>query len=1204
MKIKRLSIQGFKSFVDRVVLDFAAEPAAIIGPNGCGKSNVIDAIRWVTGEQNPRHLRGRQMEDVIFNGSEARKPVGMAEVVLTFSNERAKAPSRFAAFSEIEVARRLYRSGESEYYINRVRCRLRDVVDLFTDTGIGKEGYSIVEQGQVSWLVNARPEERRVLFEEAAGVNRFKHRRDTAIRRLEATKENLLRVSDIIAEVKRQLNSLNRQAKKAERYRAAKEALKDIDLRLSSMEYALILQKKSAKEKKIEEAGDEAIRLATEKSAAELRRDTALSELHGVEERYQAIGEKVSALEKELGAGEREVELSRIRGEELQRDIARLTSEIDDLSRKKDAAGAAIEETRSSLAGAAASTKEGEAALSRLKSELDEMLGELGGKTALEAEMKARLVQNRARLSDIRHALQSAIDEERREREREARCGAGMQEATEKIAALEDPLENLKRDMALSTEQGESLESEARGLREELAGLEEKRRGLISGVEGLKEARAAARARLNTLEEMERNLDNVHGGARAILKGGTLRGVHGIVADFIEANAGFERAVEAALAERLEYVIVEGQGEGLEAIGFLKSNSGGRGSFVPLKDLRPAPSAVPAGLAGRIGARPLVDEIKIRDGYGPMVKALMGETLLVNDMDEALALWRTDGMFSTIVTLEGERLNPEGVITGGGSGGPGGGILQRRGEIKGIKGEISGFEARLGELVAALSAIDNDIASARQGLERLAEDLHRVEIQRVNTEGETKRQETELKSLIQLQSDLAAGKEEARAALERLSEKKRALAAEREAIEGAIKGDEEGLGEVVTAIAAMEEKKSALSARVTASQVELARLTERRRALETRLGEQERLVEELGRALKARLDEKALAETGVEEKEKEAAEAEARLKGLYNGLVAAREERAREEGALASIRGRIKEVEEAISALDEKKRRLEEEQGALGFGLKELELRASNLEERLAERYGLGLKDLQPTKTPSSGDAAEERDGRGAVTGDAPDAGAPVDMASLREERDALQARILAMGEVSLSALEEYRELEGRHAFLLAQQEDLTKSTEGLMKAIARINRTSRARLRAAFDEINERFRENFPKFFRGGHAELRLTDETNILESGIDIVAQPPGKKLQNISLLSGGEKALTAVSLIFSIFLIKPSPFCLLDEVDAPLDEANIDRFNAFVRDISNISQFILITHNKRTMEVVDRLYGVTMEEPGVSKIVSVRF
>jgi len=1189
MKIKKLSIQGFKSFVDRVVLDFAAEPAAIIGPNGCGKSNVIDAIRWVTGEQNPRHLRGKQMEDIIFNGSEARKPVGMAEVVLTFSNERAKAPVRFASFSEIEVARRLYRSGESEYYINKVRCRLRDVVDLFTDTGIGKEGYSIVEQGQVSWLVNARPEERRVLFEEAAGINKFKHKRDTALRRLESTKDNLIRVGDIISEVKRQLNSLNRQAKKAERYRAAKEAIKELDMSLASMERALLIEKRGQNQKRIEEAGDASIAVAAKKTGLEDRRDEALSGLTGLEDRYRAVEEKVIDLEKELGAGERKAELARMRSAELTRNRQRLANEIESLKEKKQTAKRAVEETMASLDETLVSINEAQEDLDAQNKGLNEVLRALEAAAAEEAAIKSRLVQGRAGLSDIRHALQTAISDEDRAREQEAKCGAGIVETRARILSMRQPLDSLKKDMTTSDQRGRTLEDSLSGLRSKLSELVGQRHKLLGEIEGAKETRAAERARLKTLEEMENNLENIHGGARSILKKGNLRGVHGIVADFIEANPGYEKAVEAALAERLEYVIVEGQGESLDAIGFLKTNAGGRGSFVPLSDLRPTPSAVPAGFAARSGVRTLAGEITVRDGYQHIIEALLGDAVIVNNLNEALELWQRDGAFTTIVTLEGERLSPDGIITGGGLGASDSGILQRRGEIKSITNNLSVLETKVTELTGALDDIDKKVAAGQSELDELKAGLHRVELDRVNTDSEIKRQENEIETLLRLSEDLQRDQKEAGAAIEEIIEKKKKLAREREALERDVLGDEQTLESLLGEISSIEKKKEIINESVTASQVELARVTERRTALEARIIEGEALQKELAEVLESRVRERALAESSIEEKNREVEEAGHKLKGLYTELEAMRLRRTEEQEALASVTSGIKELEGEIAELNEKSRKLEELKGTLGFGLKEIEMQVSALAEKMDERYGLRLEDI-----PAMAEVEE-----------AGEAGAaPEETASLKTRRDELHAKILAMGEVSLSALDEYRELEKRHAFLIEQQEDLTKSTDGLMRAIARINKTSRAMFSSVFEEINNKFKENFPKFFRGGKAELKLTDETNILESGIEIVAQPPGKRLQNINLLSGGEKALTAVSLIFSIFLIKPSPFCLLDEVDAPLDEANIDRFNTFVRDISNVSQFILITHNKRTMEVVDKLYGVTMEEPGVSKIISVKF
>jgi len=1194
VRIKKLSIQGFKSFVDKVVLNLAAEPAAIIGPNGCGKSNIIDAIRWVTGEQNARHLRGKNMEDIISNGSESRKPVGMAEVILTFTNERGKAPSRFAGFSEIEVARRLYRSGESEYYINKVKCRLRDVAELFTDTGIGKQGYSIVEQGQVSWLINARPEERRVLFEEAAGINKFKNKRDTALRRLASTKDNLLRVSDIISEVKRQLNSLNRQAKKAERYRAAKEALKEVDLQLTSLEYSLLQAKRLENEKKIAEAEDLGAGLLAEGARLESGRDEAQSDLAGVEARYKVIEETVYTLEKTLATEEREAEVARIRSEELTRNNTRLQSEIAEAETKKGAAARGLSETERALEEAGVSLAERQRELDLLFTDLKAAELELQGRRQVEGKLKASLVEETARLSNIKFSIQTAIKDEGREREREAKTGAGILNARQRIESLTEPLALLQQDVAQSTEKGESLESSILELRNRLQNLEGRKHTLNNEIDGGKESRAADNARLSTLLEMEKNLENIHGGARSILKEGKLQGIHGIIADYIDTNPGYEKAVEAALAEKLEYVIVESQGETLDAIGFLKTNAGGRGSFVPVHDLRPAPSAVPAGYAANNGVKAISDEIKIRDGYSHIVKTLLGDTIIAQDLNEAIDIWRTEGLFKTIVTLDGERLSPEGVITGGGLGASDGGILQRRGEIKAIKKSLSLLETNLGVLTGEMTDLEEKIASGRHELDELTASLHRVEIKQVNTGSEIKRRENELKTLRELQQNLESENNTATEALLAIAEKNKSLQRERGALEESLSVNDKELSRLGEETSLIEEKKTAISASVTASKIELARVTERSGALETRRGDQQRLIEELANLFLQRVNEKARSEAEIEEKKQLSLTIKEKIENLYKELSAAKEGRTVEKEGLQAVTESIHKADGAIRALEDKSRKLEEQKGTLGFGLKEIEMKVAGLEEKMAERYGLSLSDL--TRPVSEDETIDDEDGEKAI-----EVANPL---ALREQRDEIRAKIISMGEVSLSALEEYRELEERHTFLLKQHEDLTTSMEGLHKAIARINKTTRAMFSAAFKEINEKFTENFPKFFRGGHAELRLLDESNILESGIEIVAQPPGKKLQNLTLLSGGEKALTAVSLIFSIFLIKPSPFCLLDEVDAPLDEANIDRFNTFVRDISNISQFILITHNKRTMEMVDRLYGITMEEPGVSKVVSVKF
>ncbi|MFQ5353913.1 MAG: chromosome segregation protein SMC, partial [Thermodesulfobacteriota bacterium] len=917
-------------------------------------------------------------------------------------------------------------------------------------------------------------------------------------------------------------------------------------------------------------------------------RDEALAELAHVEERYKAVEEGVFTLEKALGEEERGAELVRMRSEELTRTCERLRGEIAEAETKKEAAVTGLKETVSAREETALQSKERQNELDLLCSDLQEVEEELQGRAGVEASLKSALVKDNAELSDIKFSLQSAIKDEAREREREAKAASSILEAKQKMLSLSEPLALLQKDIAESSLKSRSLEEALQEQSSKLGLLEEAKRGLEAEIEAAKESRAGDNARLNTLMEMEKNLENIHGGARSILKNGNLRGVHGILADFIETNPGYEKAVEAALAESLEYVIVEGQGEGLDAIGFLKTNAGGRGSFVPLREMRPAPSVVPAGLNAAAGARPLGREIKIRDGYAHIVNALLGDTIIAENLKEALEIWQGEGLFKTIVTLTGERMSPEGVITGG-IGASDGGILQRRGEIKGIKKNLANLETNLGKLTDKMRGLEEELVSGRSELEELRAGLHRVEIKQVNTGSEIKRRENELSALTGLKESLEAERSEAAAALTKIAGKKKALQREREGLEDDISRNENELHCLEAEISSIEEKRYAITSAVTTAKVELARVTERREALEARRGEQERLIAELADMHRARLKEKTLAEEELEEKNRLSVRIREKIEGLYRELSSAKEGRTGEEEALSAVTGRIKEVEGSIKALEEKKRKLEEQRGTLGFGLKEIELKVASLSEKMTERYGLGLDDL-PAGHEAQGEDGEE--------------GETIEPATLRQRRDEIRAKILAMGEVSLSALEEYRELEERYNFLLTQQEDLTTSVEGLHKAIARINKTTRAMFSAAFKEINAKFTENFPKFFRGGHAELKLMDESNILESGIEIVAQPPGKKLQNLSLLSGGEKALTAVSLIFSIFLIKPSPFCLLDEVDAPLDEANIDRFNTFVRDISDVSQFILITHNKRTMEMVERLYGVTMEEPGISKVVTVKF
>ncbi len=1158
--------------------------SGIIGPNGCGKSNIVDAIRWVLGEQNARHLRGKHMEDVIFNGSDTRKPLGMAEVVLTFSNEEGRAPAQFANFTEIEIARRLYRSGESEYYINKVQSRLRDIVDLFTDTGIGTRAYSIIEQGQVGWLINAKPEERRVIFEEAAGINKFKHKKEAALRRLEATKENLTRVNDIISEVKRQLNSLNRQAKKAERYKILREELRGIELLLSSLELKKLKDALAASIKRLEGIKDEELGLTTRIGTNEGLIEEIKAEYDNIENEYKSIRERVFELERMIQGEERTSALAKMRIDELRRNEERLFAEIEELKRINSASSEQVRELKAALTDIDAAINKEVEKLESDSALLEALASELKDKEEALKSVRSEGLSLSARLTDLRHSIQAQMREEEALRLKDAKAAIDREAIKKAIEANEGPVRALKENIASALTLKEAKEAELKDIKERISSLESGRAADTEALKNLKDRYSIASARLKTLEDMERNFESLRGGPRAIMLQREKGGIYGLLADVIEARPGYEKAVEAVLGERLQYIIVESHNEGIAAIEYLKAHSSGRGSFVPLKDSRAGnPVPVQAGGFNHGGAKELINEVKVKEGYHTIVNCLLGDALIVDDLNAGLELWRrNEGMYKTLVTPEGEMIDAQGTLTGGSLSGGDAGILQSRSEVKALKATALGLEGGIEEAQARLNGIEGGLKEALGGLDSAREALHSIEIEMVNMESGLKRLETDTERLLKEKAALEAASAECAKRLSEIADKKESLSVERECLEKA-SGEVEGKVSALSGeISALTAKKEARLSIVTDGKVRLAQARERFDSVKNQIAEKQEGIAERENRLGIKKEEIDL---GVSESQGKAQELEAikeRLEALLSEVDGVKKAEVSKIEELNALTAKVKEAEAGLKGLKSEYSELQELKGELNIEIKEAEFGIARLKERIAERYG---SDIEAYNAPPAEEAHPE-------TG------------SLENKREELRERISELGEVSLSALEEYNELERRHQFLLDQQTDLTKSVESLHAAITRINRTTRERFKSTFDEINEKFKETFPRFFTGGRAELRMSDEGDILEAGIEIVAQPPGKRLQNITLLSGGEKALTATSLIFAIFLIKPSPFCLLDEVDAPLDDANIDRFNYFVKEMSKNSQFMLITHNKKTMEMADALYGITMEEPGVSKAISMKF
>ncbi|MBI5328289.1 MAG: chromosome segregation protein SMC [Deltaproteobacteria bacterium] len=1188
MKIKKLEAHGFKSFVDKTSLAFPKGVTGIVGPNGCGKSNIVDAIRWVLGEQNARHLRGKLMEDIIFNGSESRKPIGMAEVVLTLSNEEGIAPAEYVNFTEIEIARRLYRSGESEYYINKVQCRLKDIVDLFTDTGIGTRAYSIIEQGQVGWLVNAKPEERRALFEEAAGINKYKHRKDAAMRRLEATRQNLTRVNDIIGEVRRQMNSLNRQAKKAERYNVMKEELKRFELFLASEEYKTLMGKKSEAEKKLEMLKDKEIELTTVISQK-------TSGLEDIRVRYlkeeaclKVVRQRVFEADSQIKDKEQGVQLIELRIGELKRNEERLIREIEGLKTQQDAVrqeslwldgfvseiNAEVEGQEARLLNEENSLKEVErkSRESEVRShELRKRKGDIGNMANQVKNNIAVYLKDEERLNlTVGKALREKEELEKKSQE----SGVRSQELRNRKEEIETGKLNIEKTHELTSEQ--LKDSENRLIQRD------------NELKHLKEEFSHTSSRLHTLKELEKNLEGVKDGVIAIMFNREedtpdYKRIHGLVADILETSARYEKAVEAVLGERLQYVIVESQHEGVEAVQYLKAQAKGRGSFVPLKEakIKSSESGVRSSESNAYqNTEQLLSQVKIKDGYHPIAQYLLGDVLLANNLNDAIALWKSNGFDKTFVTLEGEMIDPHGVITGGYSNGSDGGILQKRREIKELSIAVVDLEARIGKTDEEIKRLRQEIESNKINLDRLKSDGHSKEIEMVNIEGELKREEAETSRMKQRLEILQSEINEAGEELEAISVKKGQSLKERESIEADYQEVENALQIMAGEVSNLFKQKDELSGLVTNIKIKLASSRERLEGIKTQIKDKQGLVADIEKRTIERLAEIKNDSEEIAEQEIKAAKIKVELEEALRTRDDIRREDIRQEEALNQTTRDGEQLEGILNGINRQVAQLQEDANSTNLNLRETELNLGHLAEKMIERYGVSVDNY----TPVEDILIMERE-------------------VIAARIDELRTQIGELGEVSLGAIEEYKELETRHQFLLDQQMDLNNSVDTLHKAINRINRTTRERFRETFDAINLKFQEVFPKFFQGGRADLRLVDEGDLLESGIEIVAQPPGKRLQNISLLSGGEKALTATSLIFSIFLIKPSPFCLLDEVDAPLDDANIDRFNGFLKEMSKKSQFILITHNKRTMEIADTLFGITMEEPGISKTVSVQ-
>ncbi|OGW29052.1 MAG: chromosome segregation protein SMC [Nitrospirae bacterium GWC2_57_13] len=1187
MQLKSLTMTGFKSFADKTSVVFQPGITAVVGPNGCGKSNISDGIRWVLGEQSAKHLRGDKMEDVIFNGTESRKPTGMAEVTLTLTDMAGQLPPGFGDYNEIEITRRLFRSGESEYHINKIPCRLKDIRDLMMDAGVGAKVHAIIEQDRVDQILSSKPQDRRFLFEEAAGVMKYKARRQEALSKLESTQQNQVRVNDILSEVKRQVNSLDRQAKKAERYQKLRSEMKDLDYRLSAVEYSNLGLGWNAATEEFRSLENGSTELHASLSKAESAIEEARADALAAERELTTLQNRIHETESALARAEHRVEMSKSQiaslTDQRARDLADREYLTQEIARVAEARSRGAEEQRT------------------MASAMEEKNGRLKQRTTVIEGLAENLRSKEQQLEETRAGVYSAVTESAAEHSRittfQARLSQldeeserGRKETGELEQRLQEStlaLQTRERELAEIAERGDALQEERRSI---IARIEETTANKKTAETNLGEAKdrlSDRNSRLRSLLELEQSLEGYQKGVQTVMSarkengnGERLGKIHGLVADMLETEPRYEAAIEAVLGDRLQYVVVDSQTDSLKAIDFLKSKSGGRSTFVPRSPREIKTEAfVKNGHSGVIG--PALQVVRCKDNFNDLAQYLLGDVVVVDTMQTALHLWEHNGFHKTLVTLDGEIVDPWGAVTGGTTADAGGrGILAKRREIKDLEQETAALSRRVEELVAGVRELErsHDDNKAREA--ELSREIHQTEIELVNREKDAAslRDETARTSQrVAALADEAAGRAERRTELAASIERSTVL----------LQGLEDGKSSAQAAIESLQkdltdQKESLESARaeITELRMAVASLQEKQDAAAANAAQ----LEHSGRELQNRLDgrEKELADIVVklQESEKAITEAEAEIKDRIvvrdadREVLVARQEAYRESAdGLRGIEEQAKEVRHDIEAAQ---KRL----SANEVKRTELRMKIEHLKDAIWTGYHVELE---------------------AVVRELGQFELNVDEAKARV--DELRQKIDQMGPINVDALQEYADLKERHDLLSAQQQDITESMENLRKTIAKLDGETRELFLEAYNAIHEKFKEVFSLLFEGGKAELVLLDEANILESGIEIVAQPRGKKFQSITLLSGGERALTAIALLFAAFLVKPSPFCMLDEVDAPLDESNVTRFTRLLREMSSRSQFILITHNKRTMETADALYGITMEEPGCSRIMSVK-
>ncbi|PGS53729.1 chromosome segregation protein SMC [Bacillus sp. AFS041924] len=1178
MFLKRLDIIGFKSFAQRVTIDFVKGVTAVVGPNGSGKSNITDAIRWVLGEQSVKSLRGAKMEDIIFAGSDGRKPLNYAEVTLTLDNEDQQLPLEY---SEVSVTRRVYRSGDSDFYINKQACRLKDIVDLFMDSGLGREAFSIISQGKVEEILSSKPEERRGIFEEAAGVLKYKNRKKKAEAKLFETQENLNRVDDILFELSSQIEPLRMQASIAKEYIEHRDELEKVEAALLVYEIESLHHKWEELKQEIAQNNDLEIALSTEISTEESKQHELQEKLNALDESIDQLQQVLLSVTKNLEKYEGQKELMKERkrntstqSEQLRKQVEEVTEQINDITKLIEAEKEQAKFSRQNVNKTKTSIVE-------IQNEITSYEGDIEEQIELIKSDYIELLNNQASIRNEQAMLE-------KQSQQFSVKSSRLDLENEKYIRQREQLQHRKTNLLNDKEQtdikfrelNEKFEALNKQLEENSTELKEKEELLYKAYQFIQQTKS----RKETLEELQEDFAGFNQGVKEILKarGTRLEGIKGAIAELITTNKQYEIAIEIALGAATQQIVVQNDEHARRAIQFLKQQRLGRATFLPMNIVKArfVPANVIEGLKRNPAFIGVASSLVHYSGeYEQVIQNLLGTVLIAQDLKSANELAKFVGHRYRFVTLEGDVVNPGGAMTGGAVRTTNASLIGRQRELEEISVKLNDMQERTNSVeqeVQVLKAtnheksteaviLNDEIQKIKQLIVSIMEQLKSIEFEEKNINDALAIYDLEMGSSA---SDLVRVKD-------RLEE----LTSLNANVKNEILSKEQMINELTERKLNQKEIKDELQSKLTSLKISLAQeeqklsySNERIRQFEENSVKQKQILEETKEKIIFLSSELMTNENGKEELEKIISDTRIEFSKTTEIISKRREQRIAYQT----------ELEDNAQSLREKQRQYK----SLSDLLKQQEVNSNRLDVELENR----LEQLN-VKYMTTYEAAKMKYTLEMT----------VDEASKRVKL--LKRSIEELGTVNIGAIDEYERVSERHDFLQEQRTDLNEAKITLYNVISEMDEEMTKRFESSFSAIREKFQVVFTQLFGGGRADLVLTDEENLLVTGVDIVAQPPGKKLQNLGLLSGGERALTAIALLFAILQVRPVPFCVLDEVEAALDEANVARFAKFLKHFSEHTQFIVITHRKGTMEECDVLYGVTMQEYGVSTLVSVR-